>query len=112
MSVGFNPKNENTMQQSLRVQEISLSGSDSTLYAISGGSLYVRILEPVEKIFLASVKVDSSNTVTQFAQSSLSIVDSVALTAGGDQKVIKILGLAALASGDCLVVKYSVLEHL
>jgi len=112
MSVGFNPKNENTMQQSLRVQEISLSGSDSTLYAISGGNLYVIILEPVEKIFLARVKVDSSNTMTEFAQSSLSIVDSSALSPGGDQKSIKIAGLSALASGDCLVVKYSVLEHL
>jgi hypothetical protein len=112
MSVGYNPKNENTMNQSLRVQEISLSGSDGNLYVISGGNLYVRILEPVEKIFLARCKVDSSNLTTEFAQSSLSIVDSSALTAGGDEKYIKIAGLSALASGDCLVVKYSVLEHL
>lgn len=112
MSVGFNPKNSNTMDQSLKVQELAISGSDSGMYVISGGSLYVKVLEPVGKIYIASVKVDSGNTVTQFAQSSLVISDSSALTPGGDQGAIKVTGLAALAAGDCLIVKYSVLEHL
>lgn len=112
MSTGYNPKNEQTMNQALKVQELNLSGSDQNVFSISGGNCFVYIREPVDKIYLASVKVDSSNLVTQFAQSSLSIVDSSALTAGGNQQAIKITGLSALASGDCLIVKYSVLEHL
>lgn len=112
MSVGFYPKNSITMDQALKVQELSISGSDGTVYQISGGNLYVMVREPVGKIYEASVKVDGTNSVTLFAQSSLSIVDSSALTAGGDQGAIKITGLAALASGDCLKVKYSVVEHL
>jgi len=108
MSVGFYPKNNLAMDQANKVQELSISGSDSTVFQISGGNLYVRVLEPISKIYLASVKVDSSNLVTQFDQASLSIVDSTALTAGGDSGAIKITGLAALASGDCLIVKYQV----
>ncbi len=112
MSVGFNPKNEQTMQQSLKVQEVSISGSDATLFQIVTGDTYVMIQEPVDKVYLARVKVDSGNTWTEFQQADLSIVDSSLLTAGGNKGAIKIEGLAALAAGDCLVVKYSVLEHL
>lgn len=108
MSVGFYPKNNLAMDQANKVQELSISGSDSTMYSISGGNLYVRVLEPIQKIYVASVKVDGTNSVTQFAQSSLSIVDSSTLLAGGDSGAIKITGLAALASGDCLIVKYQV----
>lgn len=112
MSVGYNPKNEQTMNQSLKVQELSISGSDSTVYQISGGNTFVMVKEPVGQIYLVRNKVDSSNTMVEYAQSSLSIVDSSLLTAGGNQGAIKITGLSALASGDCLIVKYSVLEHL
>lgn len=73
----------------------------------SGGDLIVRIREYVDKIYMASCKKDSSNAVTQFLKSSLTIVDSVTGSLGGDQKSIKILGLAALADGDCLTIKYS-----
>lgn len=112
MSVGFYPKNNTTMDQALKVQELCISGSDSTVYQISGGNMYVMVREPVGKIYLASVKVDSSNLVTQFAQSSLVISDSSSLAPGGDQGAIKITGLSALAAGDALIVRYSVLEHL
>lgn len=108
MSVGFYPKNSITMDQANKVQELNISGSDSNVFQISGGDLFVMVNEPISKIYVASVKVDSSNLVTQFPQSDLSIVDSSALTAGGDESAIKIEGLAALASGDCLIVKYQV----
>ena len=112
MSVGFNPKNEQTMQQSLKVQEVSLNGLDAVTFQIVGGNMFVMIQEPVDEVYLARVKVDSSNTWTEFRQSSISIVDSNLLTAGGNKGAIEISGLGALAAGDCLVVKYSVLEHL
>lgn len=112
MSTGYNPKNEQTMNQALKVQELAISGSDANVFAINSGNCIVYIREPVEKVYLVSVKVDSTNLVTQFAQASLSIVDSSSLLAGGNQQAIKITGLAALQPNDCLVVRYSVLEHL
>jgi hypothetical protein len=112
MSVGFYPKSNNTMDQALKVQELCIAGSDSTMFQISGGNLFVMVREPVGKIYLASCKVDSSNTVTQFAQSSLAIVDSSSLTAGGDKGAIELIGLSALAANDVVIVRYSVLEHL
>lgn len=106
MSDGYYPKDANTQSQSLKVEELYISGSDNGMYTISGGNLFVLVNEPIVQIYLASVKVDSSNLVTQFQQSSLSIVDSVALTAGGNMSAIEIAGLSALAAGDCLLVAY------
>lgn len=108
----FYPKNQNTMDQALKVQELVISGADAGMYSISGGNTFVLVKEPVGKIYLASVKVDSSNTVTQFAQSALVICDSALLTAGGNQGAIEITGLAAVAANDVIIVRYSVLEHL
>ena len=108
----YYPKDSNTMEQALRVQELIISGADAGLFTISGGNCFVLIREPVQKVFLASVKVDSSNTVTQFAQSSIVICDSSLLTAGGNQGAIELVGLASVAANDVIVVRYSVLEHL
>ena len=108
MSVGFNPKNQITMDQSLEVQELVVSGVDHGLYQISGSDCYVMIREPVDKVFLVSVKVDSSNLVTQFQQSSISIVDSSSLTVGppNNKGAIKIAGLSSVADNDVIVLRY------
>jgi len=58
MSTGYNPKNEQTMNQALKVQELAISGSDANVFAISGGNCIVYIREPVDKIYLVSCKVD------------------------------------------------------
>jgi len=110
MSVGYYPKDEMVQDQSLRVQELVITGPDSSLYQFSGGNCFVMINEPVQKVFLARVKVDSSNTFTQFQQASLVICDSNLLTAGGNLSCIEIVGLSSLATLDCLIVNYSVLE--
>jgi len=112
MSVGFNPKNEAVMNQSLKVQEITVAGSDQGLYTISGGSTYLYILEPVDKVYLGRCKVDGSNSFTEFTMANLVICDSALLTAGGNKQAIKLVGLAALNPLDVVIVKYSVLEHL
>ena len=104
--MAFDPKDELTRNQALKVESLDLSASDSGLFSISGGNCLVQIGEPVVKIFLVRCKVDSTNLTTEFAQSSLAIVDSSG-SAGGDQKAIKITGLSALAAGDCLSLKYS-----
>lgn len=108
MSDGFYPKNANTQFQSLKVEELAIRGSDQGMYQISGGNCFVMVLEPVVSVYLASVKVDSTNLVTQFAQSSISIVDSVSLvsTPPSDSGAIQISGLASLAANDVLIVRY------
>lgn len=108
MSDGYYPKNDQTQFQSLKVQELVISGSDPDMYVSTGGNTFVNIREKVEQIYLVQMKVDSSNLVTQYQQSSLSIVDFAAHTAGGDRGAIKITGLASVATNDCLIVKYSV----
>ena|ERR1039458_2565866 len=110
--MAFDPKDELVRNQVLKVESLDISGSDGGMFSISGGNCFVNINEPVHQIFLVRCKVDSSNTTTEFAQASLSIVDSVDHTPAGNQKCIKIAGLGALAVGDCLSLKYSVLEHL
>jgi hypothetical protein len=112
MSVGYYPKNEQASGQALRVQELVVSGADPQLFQISGGNCFIMVREPVEKVFVASCKVDSTNLVTQFAAASIVICDSSALTAGGDKGAIKLTGLAALNPLDVVIVRYSVLEHL
>ena len=114
MSVGYNPKNELTADQELKVQELVVSSQDNGLYHSASGNTFVYVREPIDKIFLARVKVDASNTWVEFAQSSLSIVDSVSLTntPPSDKGAIEIAGLSSLASNDVIIVKYSVLEHL
>lgn len=114
MSVGFNPKNELTMNQSLKVQELAVKGSDRGLYQISGGNCFIMIREPVDQVYVASCKVDASNLVTQFAQANIIIVDSTSLvtTAPSDRGAIELVGLAALQPNDCIIVRYAVLEHL
>lgn len=108
MADGFYPKNAQTQFQSLKVEELAIRGSDNGSYVISGGNCFVLVYEPVVAVYLASVKVDSSNLVTQFQQSSLSIVDSSSLTVGppNDLGAIEIAGLSSLAANDVLIVRY------
>lgn len=76
------------------------SGSFST------GNCFVMVNEPVTQVYLARLKVDSTNTFTEYAQSSITICDSVLLTAGGNAGAIEIAGLVAIQPNDCLIVKY------
>lgn len=108
----YDPKNEMTSAQALKVQELLVSGSDHGLYTISGGSTYVYIREPVSKVFLARVKVDATNLFTELNQANLSIVDADTLTtaAPNDKGAIKLNGISALANNDVIVLEYSVVE--
>jgi hypothetical protein len=128
MSVGFNPKDSLVMDQSLRVQELDLSGSDQGLYSLTNysGSAMVFIREPVNQVYLVRLKVDSSNTWTEFQAASITIVDSASSTAHpsttsgfnemgvavSDQGAILISGISSIASNDVLMIKYAVQEHL
>ena len=141
MSVGYNPKNDLTAEQSLRVQELTIRGSDQGLYSLSAysGECLIYIREPVlsqeipsaasmspDGVYIVRVKVDSTNLWTEFQHSALSIVDSASSSGSpdtqsgyneagepvNDQGAILVAGLSALAANDVLVVRYVVQEHL
>lgn len=128
MSLGYNPKDSQVMDQALKVQEINISGSDQGLYSLTNysGSCEVFIREPVNYVYLARLKVDGSNTWTEFQLSSVTIVDSASSSgspntksgvnqqgvAVSDQGAILVAGISALNPNDVLVIKYRVQEHL
>lgn len=106
----FTPKADETAEQALKVQRLVIRSDDPNMYTNNGGSSSVCILirEPVDQIYLASFKDDSANTSTLYNQAVLSVVDSSALTAGGDRGAIRISGLASLDPNDCVIVEYTV----
>lgn len=113
----FTPKNDSTNGQQLKVQRLVIRSDDPSMYTNNSGSSSVCILirEPVDQIYLVSFKDDSANTLTQYAQASLSVVDTDTLTsaAPSDRGAIRISGLATLDTNDCVIVEYTVLlQHL
>jgi len=98
-------QNDEIQSQRLKVQEVTIRYSDMALYATSGSNTIVLIREPVSAIVSCSHVVDAGPSTSVVAQANLSIVDSVAFTAGGDAGGIKVTN-QNLASNDVLVVKY------
>lgn len=97
----------------------------TTINVVSGQTATVNVLipinEPVKKIVNARVKVDSSNSMVDFNQASVAILDSHSALSGynqsnqpvSDQKVIELLGLPGIVNpNDLIMVKYVVQSHL
>lgn len=112
----YTPKNDSTSEQQLKVQRLVIRADDPIMYTNNNGSSSICILirEPVDQVYLASFKDDSANTLTQYAQASLSVVDSDTLTTASpnDRGAIRISGLATLDANDCVIVEYTTLQHL
>lgn len=102
----FQAKDALVRNQQLKVQELSLTNKDGSILIDNGADHIVVIGEPVSKVLIARMKDDSANAWIEYAQASISIVDSSAYTAGGDLKAIKITGLATVDTDDVVVVKY------
>ena len=122
MSTAFNPKADTTAEQALKVQELVISSFDPQMYTSASGSTSILVREPVDQVYLASVKVDSGNTVTNFNQAQISVIDSAGAgqTSGiststglpvSDRGAIS-LPISSLAANDVVTVKYTVLQHL
>ena len=122
MSTAFNPQADTTAEQALKVQELVISSFDPAMYSSASGSTSILVNEPVDKVYSASVKVDSSNTVTYFNQAQISVIDSkgVGQTSGishatglpvSDRGAIS-LPISSLATDDVVTVKYTVLQGL
>ncbi len=104
----YNPKADQTAEQQLKVQRLAIRSDDPSMYSSASGTTCILIREPIERVYLVSSKDDSANTLTQYAQASISIVDSTDLTPGGDESAIAIAGLASLDTNDVVVVEYTV----
>lgn len=93
----------------------------TAITAVSTGTptlnISVRVLEPVKEVYNAYFKVDASNSMYNFNQANIAIVDSNGALSGfnfstgqwvSDQGVIELLGLpeTAFNANDCCVVQY------
>jgi hypothetical protein len=105
-----------TVSEPGTVTAVSTSSSTSTI------NISIPINEPVNNIVNAFVKIDASNTIYDFNQASVAILDSMGGTSGynesgvqvSDLKIIELLGLpeATFNPNDIAAVKYTVKAHL
>lgn len=90
MSGSFDPQDEQTLRQALKVQELAFRGSDFAMYQTQPGSvggtlnILVYVNEPVGKVVNAYAKIDASNTMQEFNQAEIAVVDSNLLTISGN----------------------------
>ena len=101
----YEAKDSKTRAQQLKVQEVAIHATDVEMVEVDGSDLIVKVGEKVTKVVMVVQKVDATPTLTVIPAADLSIVDSVAHTAGGDAKAIKVTG-CTLATNDVLLVKY------
>src|ERR1700677_5389589 len=86
MSGTFEPQDEQTSYTALKTQELTICGTDYAMYTTSpgsvGGTLNVSIYvnEPVTKVLNAYCKIDGSNSMQEFDQAEIAIIDSNLLT--------------------------------
>lgn len=126
MSVGYVPKNELTANRALSAQELMVRGLDYALYRIDGSSIIILVREPVETVYVAELKIDSSNTLHEYNQASITIVDSATSSTNpsprsgydefgnqvSDQGGIQLSGVGTLNPNDVIYVKYKAAAHL
>ncbi len=98
-------QSDKVQNQQLKVQEVAVRTADTHLYDTDSGDVVVLVDEPVEAIVSCIVVDDSVPGVVVKAAAALSIVDSEAYTAGGDESAIRVDTLS-LAADDVLLVKY------
>lgn len=119
----FNPQSDQAAEQQLKVQRLVISSFDPSMYSSASGSTSILVREPVDRVYLASSKDDSANTVALYNQAVITISDSagpgqtsgISASTGlpvSDRGAIVISGLASLDTNDCVIVEYVVLQHL
>ena len=101
----YRAQDEKVQNQQLKVQEIAVRTADTQLYATDAGDVIVKLGQPVAAAVCCIVVDDSVPGVVVKAAAALSIVDSAAYTAGGDESAIRIDTLT-LAANDVILLKY------
>jgi len=126
MSIAYQPKNQGTLNQTLKVQQIKVRGQDPQCYSTSipsnTGTVCILILEPVAAVVDAASVVDSTGVVTRYSVSggNAVIIDSQGATSGfnelgqpvSDQGAVKLVGLSSLAADDVVTLSYITQDHL
>jgi|SRR5271165_3174934 len=126
MSIGYVPKNELTANRALSAQELMVRGLDYALYRIDGSSIIILVREPVSAVYVAELKVDSSNTQHEYNQANIAIVDSATSSTNptplsgynefgvmvSDQGGIQLTGIGTLNANDVIYVRYRTASHL
>ncbi len=107
--------------------QVSFTGSGSVVPAANtynlsggGGSILIYIREPVQAVYIAELKIDASNTLYEYNQASIAIVDSKGGLSGynefgqqvSDQGAIQLTGISALNPNDVISVRYRAADHL
>lgn len=106
MSSSYLGKSDSVQNSQLKMQDLRVTNKEPGLYVDNGADLTFLIGEQVARIVACKFLDDSAGTEAVKAQSTLSIVDSTAYTAGGDQKAIRVTGIASLDDGDMLTLVY------
>ena len=104
--MSYQAKDPQTLGQQLKIQELVVRASDTSLYVVDTGDVVVLIREPVAAVVLCLQHDNSGPTLATVAMADLIISDSTAYTAGGDASAIRVNGIAALDANDRLVIKY------
>lgn len=130
MSIGYVPKNELTANRALSAQELMIRGLDYALYELdtANDSIIIYIREPVSAVYVAELKIDGSNTVQEFSQANIAIVDSATSATNpspypgsgynefgrqvSDQSAIQLIGIDVLNPNDSITIRYKVAAHL
>ena len=100
----LSPQVEN---QQLQVQELVVRFEDLNLYSTSASAYYIKIGESCSTVVSVLFLDDSAGTIAPVQAANVSLVDSQALTPGGDNSTIKLASLSApLAAHDSLMVQY------
>ena len=103
--MSFQAKHELTRARQLEVQELVISTLTPELAVVSGSDLIVLVREEVKEAVCAILIDGTTPKIYAVAAAAMSVVDSVAYTAGGDKKAIKLAGVA-LAAGDAVILKF------
>lgn len=130
MSIGYVPKNELTANRALSSQELMVRGLDYGLYELdtANDSIIIYIREPVDTVYVAELKIDSSNTQHEYNQANIAIVDSATSVTNpspypgsgynefgrqvSDQGAIQLTGIDTFNPNDVITVKYKAAAHL
>lgn len=107
--MSFMAKSSAQMQNQLKVQELSVSSTDTDLFIDRGANTQITVGEALDEC-RSAMRILADGTLTAIAADSISIVDSAAGTAGGDRKAILLTGVDGIVAGDLVTVKYVVTE--
>lgn len=98
MGASFQAKDQNVLQDQLKVQELVVRKS-SSLCSVSGSDLLIAINEPVTAVRMAIQQLAADASLAGVAA-------SVVNDGSGNPTVIKLTGAGTAAAGDVFMLKY------